>query len=116
MGLYGCEVSPVNEAVLTKFRGIIANVITFTTKMRAVDLTFAVTAEKGDLDPDAEICRRRVTALRRCYHGNDDDAAMIQDIYNKYKEKDEPATKHTKKDLACEGRLWTTSIQGKSQA
>ena len=46
-----------------------------------------------------EICRRRVTALRRCYHGNDDDAAMVQDICEKYKDKDEPATKHTEKDL-----------------
>ena len=99
MGLYGCEVAPVNEVVLTRLRGVIANVITFTTKIRAVDLTFAVTAEKGDLDPDVEICRRRVTALRRCYHGNDEDAAMIQDIYEKYKENDEPATKHTKEDL-----------------
>ena len=99
MGLYGCEVAPVNEAVFTKLRGTIANVITFTTKMRAVDLTFAVTSEKGDLDPDVEICRRRVTALRRCYHGNDEDAAMIQEIYKKYQEKDEPATKHKKKDL-----------------
>ena len=99
MGLYGCEVAPVNEAVLTRLRGTIANVITFTTKIRAVDLTYAVTAEKGDLDPDVEICRRRVTALRRCYHGNDEDAAMIQDIYEKYKEKEEPATKHKKEDL-----------------
>ena len=46
MGLYGCEVAPVNEAVLTRLRGTIANVITFTTKIRAVDLTYAVTAEK----------------------------------------------------------------------
>ena len=54
---------------------------------------------KGDLDPDVEICKRRVTALRRCYHRNDDDAAMIQDIYEKYKGENEPATKHTKEDL-----------------
>ena len=60
MGLYGCEVAPVNEAVLTRFRGTIANVITFTTKMRAVDLTFAVTAEKGDLDPDVECFLREI--------------------------------------------------------
>ena len=99
MGLYGCEVAPVNEAVLTRFRGAIANVDTFTTSRRSVDMTYAVTADKGDLDPDVEICTRRVTALRRCYHRYEEEAEMIQEIYSKYKEGDEPATKHNKEDL-----------------
>ena len=51
MGLYGCEVAPANEAVLTRFRAAIASVVAFTTKRRSVDLTFAVAADKGDLDP-----------------------------------------------------------------
>lgn len=99
MGLYGCEDALVNEAVLTRFRGAIANVVTFTTSRRSMDLTHAVTAEKGDLDPYVEICKRRVTALRRCYHRNDEDAEMTKEIYSRYQEQEEPATKHTDEGL-----------------
>lgn len=99
MDLYGCEVAPVNEAVLTRCRGAIANVVAFTTKRRSVDLTYAVAADKGDLDLDGEICKRRVTALRRCYHRGEEEAEMIREIYSKYQEGNEPATTHTKEDL-----------------
>ena len=52
-------------------------------------MTYAVIADKGGLDPDVEICKRRVTALRRCYHRNEEEAEMIQEIYSKYKDGDE---------------------------
>ena len=115
MGLYGCEVAPLNEAVLTRFRGAIANVVTFTTSRRSVDLTYAVTAGKGDLGPDVEICKRRVTALGRCYHRNEEEAGMIQEINSRYTEGDEPATKHTKEDLQGKDELGP-SVERKSQS
>ena len=63
MGLYGCEVAPVDEAALRTMRSAIVSCLTFTTVRRSTDFTFATASRGRDVDPDVEIVNRRVVAL-----------------------------------------------------
>ena len=64
-GLYGCELAPVNETAMRSFRSAVASCLTYVTKRRSVDLTFATATRGNDVDPDVTVVCRRVTALRR---------------------------------------------------
>ena len=61
-GLYGCKVAPVHENALRSFRGATADALTFISKQRSVDLTFAVASKGEGLDPEVYIFTKRVTA------------------------------------------------------
>ena len=66
MGVYGCETCPINEQAMKDMMGAMADVTTYTTSRRSLELAFAVAASEGwDPDPDVEAGCRRFTAFRR---------------------------------------------------
>ena len=89
MGLFGCEVAPINEAAMRTLRSSIVNVLTFTTSKRSSDLVFAAASKGDDTDPDIEVVARRVTALRRSMVKNKEVEKMSDEIMNKYGEQEE---------------------------
>ena len=44
MALYGCETCPINEAALKELMGAFADLTTFTTSRRSLEMTFDVAA------------------------------------------------------------------------
>ena len=88
-GLYGCETAPINEAAILKLSSTIANALTYTTKRRSVDLTFAIASGKTDLDPDVEVYARRVVLMRRVIGGDKDMKRMADEIMQEYARKGE---------------------------
>ena len=66
MALYGCETCPINEAALKDLMGALADLTTFTTSRRSLEMTFDVAASEGqDPDPEIESVCRRVMCFRR---------------------------------------------------
>ena len=63
--LYGCEAAPANERLLQVLRTKFTQALSYTTKQRSSDLTFATCSQGPDLDPDVHILVRRAVALRR---------------------------------------------------
>ena len=78
MGLFGCEVAPVNEGAMRMFRSAIASRIAFTTSLRATDLTFATGSRDRDVDPDIGVVCRRALGIRRCMATCDESKRMIE--------------------------------------
>ena len=66
MGVYGCETCPINEQAMKEMMGAMADVTTFTTARRSLELTLAMAACEGkDPDPDVEAGCRRFAAFRQ---------------------------------------------------
>ena len=80
LGLYGCEVAPINESALRTRRASIASCLTFTTARRSADLAFAIGSRGRDVDPDVEIVCRRAIAIRRSMAKDDRSRKLIQEI------------------------------------
>ena len=53
--LYGVESAPVNDKLLQTLRTRFTQALTYTTKQRSADLTFATCSHGPDLDPDVHI-------------------------------------------------------------
>ena len=90
--MYGCETAPIHENALRRYRGAIANALTYTTKQRSVDLTFAVASKGEDLDPEVYITTKRVTAFRRARGKKGTNRRIIDKILSEYRRKKEPGT------------------------
>ena len=66
MALYGCETCPINESAMKELMSSMADLTTYTTARRSIELAFDVAAnEDKDPDPDVEASCRRVMAFRR---------------------------------------------------
>ena len=91
-GLYGCEMAPIHESALRQFRTATANAVTYVTKQRSVDLTFAVASKGEDLDPEVYITTKRITALRRARGKKGSNKEIIDKILKEHRKKKEPGT------------------------
>ena len=89
-GLYGCEVSPINETALRSFRTSITRALTYTTEQRSSDLTFATASHGPDLDPEVAIATRRAAAVRRFISKCKANEDKVQAILEAYRNKKEP--------------------------
>lgn len=78
--LYGCELSPINEAAMGTLRINLADNLCFKTARRSIDLTFATASYGGDLDPDIEVVVRRVVPIRRIHSKNEELAKLSLQI------------------------------------
>ena len=80
-------------------RSSIASCLTFTTVRRSADLTFAIGSRGRDVDPDVEIVCRRAIALRRSMAKDEKNKKMIQELYEAYRQCDEPGIYKNQDDL-----------------
>ena len=90
MGLYDCEVAPINEAVMKAYRAETASTLTYSTTRRSTDLTFDVASRGADLDHDIEVVVGRVVAMRRAYSMDDEAKVLIKEFLLKYDENKAP--------------------------
>ena len=86
MSIYGCETSPVNESELATLRSSIADLLTFSTTRRSVDLTYAMASYGKDVDPDVEIASRRAMTFRRMMHKQNDTSRKMKKVIAMYLE------------------------------
>ena len=61
--------------------------MTHTTSRRSSDLVFSVASEGAGLDPDVNILVRRIAAFRRYFYNEGNNAELMREIYERYKEK-----------------------------
>ena len=98
-GLYGCEVSPINESALRTFRTAITKTLTYTTDQRSADLTFATASHGPDLDPEVAIAMRRAVAVRRYISKSEANERMARKIIKNYGAKREPGVYEDEEQL-----------------